>query len=57
MAIQTIADAVGIAKVLYRGRDPATPIKWDWWCEHLGLDKTLAAITADDLDEAVRVLM
>lgn len=57
MAIHTVSDAIGIAKILYRGKDPSTPIKWDWWCQQLGPDKDFSSITADDLDDAVRALM
>lgn len=57
MTVQTVSDAISIAKILYRGKDPSTPIKWGWWGRQLGLNKLLASVTADDLDLAVQALL
>lgn len=57
MAIHTVSDAVGVATVLYRGRDPSTPIKWQWWAQQLGPDKPLADVTPDDLDAGIKALL
>jgi hypothetical protein len=35
MNIQTVSDAIGVAKALYRGRDQYLFAKWDWWCIQL----------------------
>lgn len=57
MAIHTVSDAVGVATILYRGRDPSTPIKWQWWARQLGPDKPLADVTPDDLDAGIKALL
>jgi len=57
MTIQTIADAVGVTQVLYRGRSNYLFKALDWWCQHLGPDRPLIDVTTEDVDEGIRVLM
>lgn len=57
MTTETISDAVGVFATLYRGKDPHVTIKLAWWCQQLGQDRPLAAITPDDIDEGLRVLI
>jgi integrase len=57
MTIETVSDAVGTAKVLYKGRDVHLPVKLDWWCSQLGPNKALLAVTTEDIDTAIGVLM
>lgn len=57
MAIETLQDAVSAAKLLYKGSDKNLPVKLDWWCEQLGPERSLLAITADHIDEGIQVLI
>jgi integrase len=57
MTIETVGDAISVAKVLYRGRDIHFPVKLDWWCQQLGPEKQFLALTTDDVDAGIRVLI
>jgi integrase len=57
MALETIADAVGITKVLYTGRSNYLFHNLEWWRDQIGPNRPLLSITPDDIDEGIRVLM
>lgn len=57
MTIETVADAIGAAKALYRGRDKYLAARLDWWCNQLGPERLFSSLEPDDIDTGIRVLI
>ena len=57
MAIETLGDAIGVTKVLYQGKSNYLFANLDWWGRQLGLDRPLAGITPEDVDQGIGVLI
>jgi integrase len=57
MTIETLADAIGATRALYRGRSNYLFTALDWWCDELGPSTPILAITTDAIDEGIRTLM
>lgn len=57
MAIETVADAVDVTKILYKGRATYLHSVLQWWSAQLGPDRLLKDITPDDIDAGVKVLI
>lgn len=57
MALETMADAVGVTRVLYQGRSKYLLTNLEWWCRQIGPHKALLEVTPEDIDAGIQVLL